>query len=343
MLRRMIKQSLAGLIYYSGLLRVIGRRHRLDGRLPFVLMYHSVLPVNDRRRRWLQPGMIVSPEQFERQMRFLRSRFDPITLAELADQLESGTAIDPGRFVVTFDDGWLDNYEFALPVLTKLDIPATIFLSTDFIDSDKKFWFIQARQAWMSLDRGSFQEILDNLQRETAPSEIDSATLIADFDSFAEFVKKLAPDTADKLLKQMNPLISAELENIRWVVNWEEIARMASNGIDLGSHGQSHTILTALDKDQVETELTSSRRILEEKTSRAVDLLAYPNGNSDESVRNLARSAGYRLAVRANRSFPEGEIDNMALPRIGIHDGCSLSAFGRFSPALFACHLYGVL
>lgn len=342
MLRRLIKQALAGFIYYSGLWRLITKRRGPAEQLPFILMYHAVLPASDSRRRMLQPGMIVSPEQFERQMKLLNSRYEAITLTRLAEQIATGTRTDKNQFVVTFDDGWLDNCEFALPILTRLNIPATIFLTTDVIESNQTFWFIRARQVWQNLERASVLKILDKLESITGSTDINPDLLVSDFDGFAEFVKTLDPKTADDFLNEIDSSKAVEPPNQRWVLNWDEITRMTAGRIDFGSHGQTHTILTRLKPDQVASELTASRRIIREKIGGRIDMLAYPNGNSNESVRQSARSAGYSLAVRADQTNAPDKVDIMDLPRIGIHDGCSLSAFGRFSPALFVCHLHGI-
>ncbi len=96
-----------------------------------ILMYHSINPVSNEEYK----ALIVAPENFKRQMEFLsRNRYNVISLDELAGILNSKKRI-PGKTVcITFDDGYADNYEYAYPVLKKLNIPAEIFVMTDSID-----------------------------------------------------------------------------------------------------------------------------------------------------------------------------------------------------------------
>jgi peptidoglycan/xylan/chitin deacetylase (PgdA/CDA1 family) len=93
-----------------------------------VIMYHSVNPVENPFIRKL----IVTPEAFERQMRFLKShRYNVVSLRELAERISAGGKIPPRTIAITFDDGYRDNYTYAFPVLKKYNLPATIFIIID--------------------------------------------------------------------------------------------------------------------------------------------------------------------------------------------------------------------
>ena len=125
-------------LHHAGLLRVIlGNRLRSQS---IVLTYHRVI---DKQRTPLtnsHPGIIVSDDVFEMHMRTLRHRFNPISLQELQTHLETRTVLPERSCLVTFDDGWLDNYEIAFPILQKYGIPAVIFLPVSYISGDSMFW-----------------------------------------------------------------------------------------------------------------------------------------------------------------------------------------------------------
>ncbi len=103
-------------------------------------MYHRVILPKALPYR-LEPGMYVTPESFFTQMKFLEEYTHVIPLEELLEKLESGQPLKPRTVVITFDDGWRDNFTNAYPVLKALKLPATIFLPTSYIEEDKLFWF----------------------------------------------------------------------------------------------------------------------------------------------------------------------------------------------------------
>ena len=130
-----------GLAYLAGVYVASGMgwiRHR--GRV-VILTYHRVVSDQMVRDEHIQPGMYVRGQSFEAHIAYLRKRFTIISLDELLDLWQTNRLkSDRSYCVITFDDGWKDNYQFAFPVLMKYRIPATIFLATDFIGTARWFW-----------------------------------------------------------------------------------------------------------------------------------------------------------------------------------------------------------
>src|SRR5215510_12205168 len=137
--KRFAKVLLGQAVVLSGLWK---RRLRMwaERNAVIILTYHRVIEQWDNVLEYSQPGMVVTVSTFERQLAILRQHFEVVTLdAVLANGHPSPGASRP-RCVVTFDDGWRDNYDLAFPILRRHDIPATIFLTTDFIGTDRAFW-----------------------------------------------------------------------------------------------------------------------------------------------------------------------------------------------------------
>ena len=106
-----------------------------------ILMYHRVVP-KDEQGRWVQAGMVVDPDTLDLHIRYLRKHFQIISLSDLAE-LQLGPARKSHEMrlcVLTFDDGWSDFYEYAYPILKMHEAPATVFLPTDFIGTNRWFW-----------------------------------------------------------------------------------------------------------------------------------------------------------------------------------------------------------
>lgn len=131
-----VRRLIASVLYYSGLLWLLAARN-LRGRI-VVLMYHRVLPKNADSHS--ASAIVASVETFNRQMRFLRRFFNPLTLEQFNDVLNGRRSMPPKACLVTFDDGWFDNHAHALPVLREHRVPAVIFAATGFVGTDRCFW-----------------------------------------------------------------------------------------------------------------------------------------------------------------------------------------------------------
>jgi hypothetical protein len=112
---------------------------RRDQQL-WVLMYHRVLPREDVRYRLEEPGMIVTPDTFAMHLRELKRHFDVMDFSEWLRLRDKGEALPRRACVITFDDGWLDNYEYALPIITSEATPITLFAVAEKIGTDFQFW-----------------------------------------------------------------------------------------------------------------------------------------------------------------------------------------------------------
>ncbi|MDD2541266.1 MAG: polysaccharide deacetylase family protein, partial [Desulfuromonadaceae bacterium] len=105
----------------------------------FILMYHRVLASGGNQPYFVQSGMYVSASSFEKQIAFLRDRFEVVFFEDLVEKVLNGGDIR-GHCAITFDDGWRDNYTEAFSILAKYRVPVTIFLATGFVGTDRMFW-----------------------------------------------------------------------------------------------------------------------------------------------------------------------------------------------------------
>ncbi|NIS18116.1 MAG: polysaccharide deacetylase family protein, partial [Aliifodinibius sp.] len=124
-LKRIIKFLISIIMYYSGMLYLYSRlkTHGTYERKLKILMYHSVLNDNDKLRAELQPGMCVLQSTFEKQVRYLSKKYEVISIEKLFEMVSQKRAPDKSTAVITFDDGWRDNYDYAFPVLMKCNCP----------------------------------------------------------------------------------------------------------------------------------------------------------------------------------------------------------------------------
>jgi peptidoglycan/xylan/chitin deacetylase (PgdA/CDA1 family) len=350
-LRKMVKLFLALLTFYSGFLNLYLYLRRKLSSLPdfTILMYHRVLDVEHNRGNHFLPGMVTLESTFDKQMKYLKNNSNVISLNALIGYLKDKENPPPRSIIITFDDGWRDNYLFAFPILKKYDLPVTIFLSTDYIGTSKTFWlhvanFILQAKALTS------QKMTDILNRFKQIRPEEKRAIVQSFasaDVFIEKLKRIKPEIQEKIIIEMikeSNIRMTEIDNRRWMLDWEEIKKMGENQIFFGSHGHSHRILTYLNLAELKKELTQSKRAIEEKTKRPANFFAYPNGDYTPQIKELVKETGYLCGCTVEKTRKkQDEIDLFALPRIGIHEGMSTGVRGKFSKALFACQVAGLL
>ena len=337
-IRTIIKYTIAIVLYYSGLLAIYAWLKRMAAGKPAftILMYHRVLDDVQDKKAFTQPGMSVSTDVFKKQLEYLSRTHTVVSLRKLAEKIRDGHKLPDKTAVITFDDGWRDNFVNAYPLLTKQSLPATIFLTTDYVDTVKPFWFVTVN--WLisegKLSADSIRELVPHLSEDTYTYEPGPDTVI-------EALKNVEQGRLDEIVESL--VTQSGLSIDYWksqkpMLSWDEVRLMRQDGIEFGSHGRSHKILTLLDSDVVKHEVEGSRPILGEQLGEEVYSFSYPNGNFNEMVQNTVKAAGYRCAV-ATSTGATNKTDLFALKRIAVHQGVSVGPRGKFSRAMFALHI----
>lgn len=338
-LRYHVKLLLAASLFYSGALRpALRRRFRRHG---LVLLYHRVLPDAVRAQSFSSRAIIVSPATFARHLRFLRRHFTVLGPEEFSDWLRHGRELPRPPCLITFDDGWKDNLTYAVPALKVQNMPAVIFLPTDYIGTGRIFWQERLSRLLFRLGqrpmfrqhpvvaRHGWDELFTVQRTELAER---AGTLARSF-------KGRDTRDIDKLIVELGAVLagSDEAGDVDAFLSWDDVQAMRADGIAFGSHTMSHRMMTQLEPAAVAEELTESRRLLEQRLNAPVYLLAYPNGNHDAGICAQARQAGYRFAFTTVAGRVARNDDPMTLRRINIHDGAH-----RHLP-LFCASILGVL
>src|SRR5262249_18896749 len=147
---------------------------------------HRVLPRNEVESTFVQPGMYVTPETLEHHLQFLTRHFELLTFRELLAKWDCGDWNERARYcAMTFDDGWLDNYRYALPLLRKYGAPATIFLPTALMGSNARLWSDRLGCALARRRRGTPEQWNAVIEHAKQLSDTDRDTLIANLEADA--------------------------------------------------------------------------------------------------------------------------------------------------------------
>ena len=295
------KALLARCLAASRVLPLVSRlRSWYIGDVP-ILAYHRVWDITDEDRFEYDVELIsASVAEFAWQMNYLRENHTPITFARLGRILDGDESCPQRPVIVTFDDGFEDNYRNAFPVLRDLGVPATLFVSTDYIGKPKTYWFDHVSHLLLTtqIKSISVQGLDSPLGLSDAASRRDSARRLL------EHLKRV-PDTLrldilaefdDKLSGSAEQSASAE----SGTMTWDQVREMAAAGIEIGSHTVSHPILANVADEALRFELAESKRVIESQINQLVTVLSYPIGKTfafDDRVCEMAQSAGYRFAA----------------------------------------------
>jgi peptidoglycan/xylan/chitin deacetylase (PgdA/CDA1 family) len=313
---------------------------RLKGKV-IILAYHRILPENALRQNGaVQAGMYVHRDVFERQVLFLKKFFSVLSFGDLLNHWR-GKSLDPEKryCVITFDDGWLDNYLHAFPILRRLEVPATIFLPTSLIGTDQWFWpdklMYLLNRCFDPRVRESDQESIRCLMtRYPWLPSLDRGK--ADTETIIEACKDQTSETIQNFLDAASGVFGFEFPKDRVLVDWREVEEMSRYGISFGSHSCTHKILTAIPIVDVEKELVWSLQALRTKSLNMLPVVAYPNGNYNRDIIERVKAAGFVAAVTTRFGF-EGcsSTDLFQLKRVGVHHDISATL------PLFSFHIAG--
>ena len=272
-------QRLVEIAERLGVVRSLRGLHDRSNPTLTILAYHRVMPTDALDCYPYDQELIsATPRQFDSQMRHLREHLNPVPLKDVIAHIEQGTPLPTNPVAVTFDDGFADTYRYAFPILRRYRIPATIFVSTGYVETGEPFWF----------------ELVSYLIYRVAPHSLEpqNGVQLPTGNSWAErtaslrrlhgLLKDLPNSERLKILDVWMHRYSTELAHGAAhhgrPISWDQIAEMAASGIAFGSHTVSHPNLTQVTDEDLKRELTESKTILESKLQQPIDTIAYPIG-----------------------------------------------------------------
>ncbi|VVP91459.1 hypothetical protein PS918_03276 [Pseudomonas fluorescens] len=282
-----------------------------------ILMLHRVLPDDHAAELPHRNELCLGPKAFEHLLIWLRKYFDCVPLMEIL-QPGSLRSTRP-KVTLTFDDGWRDNAVNAFPLLQKYQVPASIFLSTDFIGSRQRFWWESIGETlWNSHGEQARRPLIDCLQQLGRPlpascDDPDEQRRSLALLHFLQQLKTLSPADLNRLTD------ACPQESLPQALDWHQVRSLESSGlVRFGPHGASHAILTGLDDQRLDEELSRSRQALLNGCNRPLPVYCYPNGDNDARVRQHVADHHFPFALGTGTGIYRGHSDPLALPRFGV-------------------------
>ncbi|RZV51861.1 MAG: hypothetical protein EX270_10010 [Pseudomonadales bacterium] len=258
---------------------------------PKLLMYHRVIdhPLIDA----------VKPEEFERQMAYLKKKYHVVSMNQLIQELQNDD-IQPCTVALTFDDGHFDFYHHAWPVLKKYELPASLYVTTDFVDNKRWLWPDQLKYLLANTTERQLQfEPLGNIA-------IGSDTVLEAWNDIADILLEMSEEARAEALadiaEQLGITVTGEALAPFRPVTWPELKAMHAEGLDIGAHTVSHAILGRVSDDQLDFELRQSAKRIQEQIGVAPEGICYPNGRKEDVSENVflkAEAHGYSYGLVA--------------------------------------------
>lgn len=280
-----------------------GKRGRLS-----ILIYHRVLPKEDP----LLPGDVDSAA-FDKQMKCLAECFNVLPLFEAVERLERDDL--PSRAVcITFDDGYADNAEVALPILQRYGLRATFFIASGFLDggwmfNDRVIESVRGARGdqldLQSVGKGKFDISSHEARRQT-------------IDALISKLKYLPFSERDSEIQKITQLVHDNLPP-SLMMNSEQVRALHAAGMEIGGHTAHHPILARLDPEAARNEIIKGKERLESIIGTRLRLFAYPNGKPvTDYMREhveMVREIGFKAAVSTAWGVATRHADRFQLPR----------------------------
>jgi peptidoglycan/xylan/chitin deacetylase (PgdA/CDA1 family) len=283
-----------------------------------IVMYHNVLP-KERSDIHLRH---FSEIDFRNQLRYFKKRFHVVPLHKIFESSRHNN-----RLAITFDDGLINNLRYAAPILAEENVPATFFITTTWLHGESSLWpdrlsiLLHYIASKLEFKKEVFHRKNElHFRSERTNKTIQEVLLESSPSDVSQFIQSLTKSTG------INPSNMAEWEDMTRIMMGDEIKELAQNPLfEIGSHATTHSNLLKLPQEQVLNELRDSKDYLEKITSKKIDSLAYPFGNYNRDMINLAESLGYTRQLAVDFKHGDDKSDKRIRSRIGLYCDRSFS------------------
>lgn len=324
-------------LYYSGALDAYHRRRNRD-RLT-VVMFHRVLAPSDPRWATADPEYSLRDDLFAECLAFFKRHYHVVTVDDVLAARRGGPPLPARPLLITFDDGWSDNEEFALGHLRRAGLPSLLFVVADVVGRSEPFFQERLVGAWRAgrLDAARAAQLWRDAGGD--PANVPRFGGKDDLEPLRAVItrlEQLAPAARDPLLAALAPVLD---DGVRYMVTATQLRNLAGHFVAIGSHGKTHTPLTkARDLD---AELSGSRTLLAAHVGTPPRTMSCPHGAHDARIVAAAHQAGYDLVFTSVPELPPAAGPAPAvLGRVGFTGETITDERGRFAPERLALHLF---
>jgi len=298
-------------------------------------MYHRVhTPQTDP---W---DLSVDPAHFEEQIKFISTNYTIVSTGELMQQLQNGK-IEHKSIALTFDDGYIDNFENARPVLETYSVPATFFITDSYLTENRPFWWDELENIIVHTDQLPGHLTLTHHGETISFNLGDESLLGPTLREKHKFYRAYNPPTKrtrlyvklwkvfslstkeeqEELLTTLRQWAgtSSEGSEIEGCMDLDELKILAKDPLfTIGGHTKTHPFLSTIPEERQRYEITENRQVLEGATNTPIDQFAYPSGNFDDSTQKILKEEHFLGAFTTNNGCVFTYTDPFAIPRLHV-------------------------
>jgi peptidoglycan/xylan/chitin deacetylase (PgdA/CDA1 family) len=345
-LRRAAKAAVAGALTAAGIHRAVGfvRRRQAGGSRVLILSYHRVTPSFAVSARESLPSLLVSVGTLRRQLELVGRSCEVVSLSTaqriLTEPVRRGVR---DVAAITFDDGYAELVEHALPILRALRMPATVFVPTGYLGTSRRLPHDRLHASLCDLRTRGIP--FERAQLPPAVQVLLSACAEAGPASTLDrLIARLSHDRLLALAEAMERRLGLDPRDLppgTRLASWEDVRALQAAGVDLGGHTVGHAVLSNLPLAEARREVEGCRDQLAAHLGARPRHFAYPNGFHTPAIRETVRTAGFQGAVTIEDEENRHGGDPFALRRKVLWENTTLGAVG-WSSSVAACNLAGV-
>lgn len=284
-----------------------------------VLLYHRVCNYET------DPQLLcVSPENFDAQIKYLVENFNVLTVEQFSRYYDNSEKIPINSILLTFDDGYADNFEVALPILEKYSVQALFYICTGNINSDREFWWDEIERHILLNDKfPKYFELKVNGKIFSCSNDINERVNV--YQLLLPELRSMNVDQRSKAILILANLTGNCLpRQTHRSMNWQELKAMNKSGSAIiGAHTVHHPSLAELSIEEQESEILYSRQELREKLEVEIQYFSYPFGTKQDyskSTIEICKKAGFKLVASNFPYIANRKSNRYAFPRFLIRD-----------------------
>lgn len=308
-LKELTRMGLSQIIVGAGMARLGRKFYQKNGAT--ILYGHRVADDDEGCLQGLRPSWLAE------QLDYLSRHYQFLPLSKLLDCYERHQSIPPNSVVITFDDGFRDNFTNAYPILQQYHVPAAVFLATGCVSSGDLPWPQQVGYLFQKthVDR------LCHITTKEIPVPLKSPR---DRNAARTTVRKVLGRMPrverERSIAELSGLLQVDIPRDR-MLTWDQVKTMQNGGIEFGAHSVSHPWMALLSPEEARWEMEASLHDIQHRCGMTRPPFVFPAGSFTHDLVKMAISVGFRCVFQTHQSVRVNQIgvnDQFSLSRVGL-------------------------
>jgi peptidoglycan/xylan/chitin deacetylase (PgdA/CDA1 family) len=298
-----------------------GFHSRVDNELT-ILLYHGVTKIRSMGIENIQ-GKHIEASDFANQMKYLRKYCYVLSLDEFLEIQRSRDTLPPKSTVISFDDGFQNNYSVAAPILEEYQIPAIFYISSGIVNTDMMFWVDILEDAINLSGKGAIRVRLDQDEEFSIRNNSEKLQALARIKGYCKTVTAVERDRIIQETQDATGVVAAVSHSENYQkISWRELREMHENSLfTIGGHSTYHNILSFLEGEELKKEVRASIELLELNLKAPIIHYSYPEGQAihyNEEIIELLKNSGIVCAPSAICGLNDLATDPFHLKRVMV-------------------------